>query len=351
MKTVEEIYREMVELFAQETGVELAGTGEMAVRLYALAAQVYGLYEEAAWTKRQCFPQTATGEDLEKHAALRGLHRTPAARATGVLRFSLREALGQGVPIPAGTVCMTVGLVAFATTQAAELAAGALYVDVPAQAVEPGTGGNAAAGTVRTMAVAPVGIAACTNPVAFSGGREEEDDGGLRARVLASYRGLPNGTNAAYYAQAAMEVEGVAAVSVLPKNRGLGTVDVVIAAAGGVPDSALVQSVQKLLEERREVAVSLEVKAPVTVSVDVVVAVKPAAGLLAATVVERVRQAVSAWFDGSRLGQDLLVAQMRQLIFQVEGVANYNLGAPANDVTMRRDELPVLRGLTVEVLT
>ena len=98
-------------------------------------------------------------------------------------------------------------------------------------------------------------------------------------------------------------------------------------------------------------AVSLEVKAPVTVSVDVVVAVKPAAGLLAATVVERVRQAVSAWFDGSRLGQDLLVAQMRQLIFQVEGVANYNLGAPANDVTMRRDELPVLRGLTVEVLT
>ena len=72
MKTVEEIYREMVELFAQETGVELAGTGELAVRLYALAAQVYGLYEEAAWTKRQCFPQTATGEDLEKHAELRG---------------------------------------------------------------------------------------------------------------------------------------------------------------------------------------------------------------------------------------------------------------------------------------
>ena len=351
MKTVEEIYREMVELFAQETGVELAGTGELAVRLYALAAQVYGLYEEAAWTKRQCFPQTATGEDLEKHAELRGLYRIPAAKATGTLRFSLREPLAQGVAIPEGTVCMTVGLAAFATTQAAELAAGELYVDVPAQAVEAGPGGNAAAGTVRTMSVAPVGIAACTNPVAFSGGREQEDDGGLRARVLASYRGLPNGTNAAYYAQAAMEVEGVAAVSVLPKNRGLGTVDVVIAAAGGVPDSALVQAVQKLLEEKREVAVSVEVKAPVTVPVDVVVAVKPVVGLLAAPVVERVRQTVSAWFDGSRLGQDLLVAQMRQLIFQVEGVANYNLGAPANDVTMRRDELPVLRNLTVEVLT
>ena len=57
---------------------------------------------------------------------------------------------------------------------------------------------------------------------------------------------------------------------------------------------------QKLLEEKREVAVSVEVKAPVTVPVDVVVAVKPVAGLLAAPVVERVRQTVSAWFDGSR---------------------------------------------------
>lgn len=350
MKTVEEIYREMVEAFARETGVELAGTGETAVRLYALAAQVYGLYEEAAWTRRQCFPQTATGEDLEKHAALRGLHRTPAAKAQGTLRFSVREALGQQVSIPEGTVCMTAGLAAFATTQAAVLEAGALYVDVPAQAVEAGPGGNAAAGSVRTMAVAPVGIAACTNPAAFAGGRAEEDDEGLRARVLDSYRGLPSGTNAAYYAQAAMEVEGVTAVSVLPKNRGLGTVDVVIASAGGVPDGDLVEAVQAVLEEKREVAVSVEVKAPVTVPVDVVVAVKPAAGLLAATVVERVRQTVSAWFDGSRLGQDLLVARMRQMIFQVEGVANYNLGAPANDVTMARDELPVLRGLTVEVL-
>lgn len=350
MKTVEEIYREMVELFAQETGVELAGTGETAVRLYALAAQVYGLYEEAAWTKRQCFPQTATGEELEKHAALRGLHRTPAARAQGTLRFSVREALEQEVAIPKGTVCMTVGQAAFATTQAAELAAGAQSVDVPAQAVEAGPGGNAAPGAVRTMAVAPVGIAACTNPAAFSGGREEESDEALRARVLASYRGLPNGTNAAYYAQAAMEVEGVAAVSVLPKNRGLGTVDVVIAAAGGLPGSALVQEVQTVLAARREVAVSVEVKAPVTVPVNVVVAVKPEAGLLGTTVVERVRQAVSAWFDGTRLGQNLLVAQMRQLIFQVDGVANYTLGAPANDVTMRKDELPVLQSLTVEVM-
>ena len=149
MKTVEEIYREMMDRFSQETGMEPNGTGEMAVRMYALAAQVYGLYEELAWTCRQCFPQTATGEELEKHGFLRGIARNPARQASGTLRFSVQEAVEEDLEIAQGTVCMTAGLVAFETTQAGVLPAGELSVDLPAQAVEPGPGGNVSAGTVR----------------------------------------------------------------------------------------------------------------------------------------------------------------------------------------------------------
>ncbi len=45
---------------------------------------------------------------------------------------------------------------------------------------------------------------------------------------------------------------------------------------------------------------------------------------------------------------DVLVAQLRQVIFQVEGVANYRLGAPISDVAVEKDVLPVLGSLTVE---
>ena len=348
MKSIQEIYEEMLACFTQETGMALAGTGETAVRLYALAAQVYGLYEEAAWTRRQCFPQTASGEFLEHHAQLRGLERRGAVRATGTLRFFLPQTLTQAVTVPKGTVCMTAGLVEFITTQAGTLAAGALSVDVPAQAVEPGPGGNIAAGMVRTMALAPVGLSGCSNPAAFTGGAAREEDEALRARVLESYRHPSSGTNAAYYALAAMEVEGVAAVSVLPKKRGLGTVDVVIAQAGGLPSAGLVEQVQAVLEEKREVAGSVLGRAPETVSVNVVEAVKPQPGYRAAPVVQRVRETVRAWFDGSRLGGDVLVAQLRQVIFQVEGVANYRLGAPISDVAVEKDVLLVLGSLTVE---
>ena len=85
--SIEEIYQEMVQAVQRETGLTLAGDGDMAVRLYAVAAQVYGLYVQADWVGRQCFPQTAQGEFLDRHAQLRGVERRAAAAAQGVLRF------------------------------------------------------------------------------------------------------------------------------------------------------------------------------------------------------------------------------------------------------------------------
>ena len=340
----------MLAVFARETGMLPEGTGELAVRLYALAAQVYGLYQEAEWTRRQCFPQTATGEELDKHAFLRGLTRNEAVRATGTLRFSVGTAAQTDLPIPQGTVCMTAGLVTFETTREAVLPAGNLSVDVPAQAVRPGSGGNTPAGTIRTMAVAPTGVAACTNPAAFTGGRETEEDEDLRTRILASYQRLPNGTNAAYYEQEATALEGVAAANVLPKNRGLGTVDIYIAADGGLPSQELLEEVQDALESKREIAVDLRVLSPQAVTVNVLVSVKARESHLIQSVREAVSAAIQTWFDGGLLGKDLLLADLRQLIYETEGVANYRIDSPANDVTVSPGQLPVLGVLSVEEL-
>lgn len=252
--------------------------------------------------------------------------------------------------IAQGTVCMTAGLVAFETTQAGVLPAGELSVDLPAQAVEPGPGGNVSAGTVRTMAVAPVGVAACTNPVPFTGGREEEGDEELRARILATYQQLPNGTNGAYYAQEALAVEGVTAVRVLPKNRGMGTVDVIIAGVEGLPGEELLRQVQERLEQKREIAVDVAVLAPEPVAVRLILSVKPKPGLLPGPVIARVQEAMETWFDGSMLGRDLLLAQIGQRIYQVEGVDNYRIEGPANDVVVAENQLPVLESVSVEEL-
>ena len=95
MKTLDEIYREMLDCFGERTGMGLSKSCDLAARLYALAAQIYSLQIQADWVKRQAFPQTAEGEFLDRHAELRGLTRKEATAARGVVRFFAGEA-GQG---------------------------------------------------------------------------------------------------------------------------------------------------------------------------------------------------------------------------------------------------------------
>ncbi len=271
MKELEEIYQEMLDCFAQRTGLEAAESCDLAVRFYAVAAQVYALYAQADWVLRQCFPQTAAGSCLDSHAQLRGLSRKEATAAEGSIRFSVARAADTDRPIPAGTVCMTAGMVRFETAQAAVLEAGASWVDVPARALMPGSAGNVPAGAVTAMAAAPVGIAACTNPAPFAGGGDEEGDEGLRQRVLSTFRRLPNGANAAFYEQGALSFDQVAAASVLPRSRGRGTVDVVAATLEGMPDEELLGQLTDYFQQRREIAVDVLVRAPEAVTVDVAV--------------------------------------------------------------------------------
>ena len=345
--TVDQIYGEMVEAFQRETGVTLAGDGDMAVRLYAVAAQIYALYVQADWVDRQCFPQTAQGEHLDKHAQLRGLERRGAVAAQGTLRFETDRAAGADLTIPAGTVCMTAGLVRFATTAEAVLRAGETTVEPGAEAVEPGAAGNVAAGTIRAMAVAPVGISRCTNPEGFSGGLDAEGDEELRERVLDTFRRMPNGANGAFYEQGAMSFPQVAAAAAVPRPRGVGSVDVVVSTAAGVPDGKLLADLQAYFEARREIAVDVQVRAPEVREVDVTVQLRTAANRDGEEVRLAVEQAVRGWFDGRLLGQSILRARLGQLIFAVDGVENYALTAPAADVMVESDVLPRLKSLSV----
>ena len=348
MKTIDEIYREMLACFGEETGLEPREGTDLSARMYALAAQVYALYVQADWVTRQAFPQTAEGEYLDYHAQLRSLERKPALPAQGTVRFTAGEAAQSDRTIPEGTVCMTAGLVRFATTQAAVLPAGALTVDVPVQALEPGTAGNVSAQTVVSMAVAPMGIASCTNPQAFAGGADGEGDEELRARILDTFRRLPNGANAAFYEQGALSFDQVAAAAVIPKPRGLGSVDVIVSTLAGTPGEELLEQLQDYFEQRREIAVDVQVKAPTPVTVNVAVQVKAKGGWDKTQVLDQVEETLESWFDGKLLGQDVLLARLGSLIYGCDGVENYAVSAPAADLAVDADELPVLGTLSVE---
>lgn len=345
MKDIEQLYSDMLSDFAARTGMEVSTGGDLSARLYAVAAQLYALYAQADWVSRQCFPQTAQGEYLDRHAQLRALERKQASRAEGVVRFFGDENADSQRVIPAGTVCMTAGLVRFETIREGVLAAGEAYVELPVRAVEPGVSGNVRAGSIITLAAAPVGITGCVNNAPLTNGADAEGDEVLRQRILDSFRRLPNGANAAFYEREALAFEGVAAAAALPRNRGVGTVDVVIAALGGLPDQELLDRVQAHFEQCREIAVDVRAVAPEAVKVNVTVRV---ACQQPDVVFPQVEKAVRGWFLGQRLGHNVLRAQLTSLVFGVDGVENCVVTAPETDLTLTKGQLPVLEMVTVE---
>jgi uncharacterized phage protein gp47/JayE len=345
--TTEEYYAALSADFQGRAGLTGDPSTELSIRFYAVAAQLEALYNQCLWVTGQCFPQTATGTYLDNHAQMRGLSRKGAAAATGSIRFLVDQAAATDLDIPAGTVCMTAGLVQFETTQAATLKAGKSQVDVPAQAVESGSQGNVAAGTVLTMSVPPVGISACTNPEPFQGGLDEEDDDALRARVLATYARMSNGANTAYYEQAALEFDGVAAVSVIGRNRGIGTVDVIIVGEDGVPTQTLVDQVQTYFDDQREIAVDVKVLSPTTTAVPVNLLVQVSDSADPDEVLPQVRQVITDYFNGTLLGKGISRGKLYALAFQVDGVENCSLLDPNKDIAAQQDVLPVLGTLTV----
>ena len=349
MKSVEALYEEMKAAFASETGMELSDHGDLSVRLRAVAAQVYALYLQSEWVRRQCFPQTAEGELLDQHAALRGIERRAAMPSVGVIRFFASEPAAADCAIEKGTVCMTTGLVRFETTEEAVLRQGETETRVAAQAVEAGAGGNVAAGTIVRMTVPPVGISGCSNPEAFTGGLDAEEDEALRSRVLETFRRMPNGANGAFYEQEAMAFDRVVAAKAIPRSRGIGTVDVVVATSEGIPEEDLLEEIETALQAKREIAVDVQVKAPQVVTVDVTAHVTAKAESDKEAVKMAVEQAVRDKFDGRLLGQSILRAEIGNLIYQTAGVMNYQLHAPAADVAVTDQQLPMLGTLTVEV--
>lgn len=144
---------------------------------------------QSDWVLDQSFPQTAEGIYLDRHAEMRGLTRLPASKAVGVLRFYVESAPAGELPIPEGTgVHVRRRIPAFKLRRRLCSPRRCCTPHAPAEALEGGADGNVVAGAVNILTACPVAVTGCSNPAAFSGGSDAEDDEALRERILASYR-------------------------------------------------------------------------------------------------------------------------------------------------------------------
>lgn len=324
---------------------------DFGVRAGATAAAVEGLYQHQAWIARQVFPDTADTEWLEHHAALHGLTRKRATVAQGAATFSGTP----GAVVPLGTEAKTLAGLVFVTTQEATISpvvngAGGTTL-VPVQAGATGTAHNLAAGAGLTLTAAPSGVqGAAVLTCAAIGGTEAETNAELLARVLDVLRNPPAGGNKADWRRWAMNVDGVTAAYVFPLRRGLGTVDVCITSAGGLPSAEILEAVRAYLDEVRPTGANdFLVLAPVLAPVPVAALVR-LSGLTLAQAEVAITTALGAYFATLEPGDPAYLSRIETAISGVPGVVDRVVSTPAANVDMGAIQWARLGAVTVGLL-
>lgn len=346
--TQAEIYQDMLAFFEEETGYEIGTTGDLAVRFQAAAAQLMALYHYGDYIYRQAFPQTAQEESLDLHGQRRGLARLEERKATGTLRFSISSPLAAPLGIEQGTICLSSEGTAFETVDSGIILAGSTSADIAAQAVEPGPQGNAVAKSITVMQTPPDGVELVTNPQRFSGGRSRETDEDYRSRILESYKGLNNGTNAAFYRELALSVDGIDGVSVVPQMNGAGSVGLLVTSDSGKVSQGALDKLDALLEQRRELGITVVVQEPENVVVTVKATILPAEGYSVSQAKTVVEQALGDYIGSLALGKTLYKAALCSKAMSTGAIDNIVFTKPAADMTPEAGQRLLLGTITLE---
>lgn len=325
------------DIAGQREGAVLTSDSDESVRASGNAAAIEGLYSHQQWVLRQQFPQTAEAPYLDMHCELRaGMTRKGATIASGTITFA-GSALA---PVPSGTE-MTLGGLRWITTASITLdETGAGTATAQAEAV--GSAGNLDAGTVLQLAAAPVGVTGATVEL-MGGGTNIETDDELRARLLFALQNPDGAGTPTDYKKWAMEVPGVTQAYVYPRRRGLGTTDVAITSAGGLPSPDLIALVLAYIEIKGPAEADKRVFAPTLRTVDGAVSVAYT-GMTLDEARAAVLAAVTAFFAGLAPGDTLVVARLSAAIMAIDGITDVAISAPASNV------VPAATSLVVEWL-
>lgn len=284
-----------------------------------------------------------------------GFPKLVALPASGIVRFLRASGTPGEITIPTGTRLQIPAAGAtparnYVTTLPAVLLAADSFVDTMAAAMQPGTAGNVAAGTL--VLLDPLtGVASATNPSGWLNGSDAETDEARRQRFTRYLRnlarspdgGLEVGALTATVLSGGLVVERVLAARAVtdPDQRGL--VRVVIDNGSGTASAALVTAAQTILDGSRAIdgtripgykaaGVVVEVVAVTPQVVPVTAAIALDDGFDGTTVQPTAVTAIEGYLAGLGVFADLILADLIAIITLVRGVRDVVVSAPAANV-------------------
>lgn len=301
---------------------------------------------------------SSQGADLDSWMAQYGFTRLPAVSASGLVTFSRFTSTNQAT-IPVGSLVQTtIGNIQFSVyadstnsnfngqLNAYIIPAGTSSINVPVQAVVPGSAGNAAQGQINAIAQAIQYVDTVTNPNTFSNGLDAESDTAFGARWQLYFNGQQKGTRAAI--ESAIEaVQGNIDFSIVENvdyagNSAPGFFYVVIDDGSGNPPDSLVTAVENAVAAVDGYTITFAVYKVVTVNATVSANVAIDPNYDSATVIATATTAVENYINGLQIGQALYYTKLPQVIYDsspgVLNVSSLLLNGGTTDLTVTNQQ-------------
>jgi uncharacterized phage protein gp47/JayE len=304
--------------------------------------------------RQAAYISTAVGPDLDNKAADYGITRKPALAASGTFNFTKNTASVSPTDIPAGTLISTIpdssgNVVTYVTTADATLPAGQTSVTVSATCQTTGTTGNLAANTPLLISSPVVGIDGVQVTQNITNGVNVESDDQLRQRTLNAFAALAIGT-LAWYQQTALSVTGIQSATVVPQNRGPGTVDIFIVGENNtIPSSTLQSQVQTALNNGRPCTDDAKEQTPTALTINAPVQIHLLSGYDPTITSAAVQTAITNYINNLGCGANTLgyvyASQLIAVAMSITGVANAT--TTFTDTAVGQYQLPQAGAITV----
>ncbi|MFA2227632.1 baseplate J/gp47 family protein, partial [Escherichia coli] len=272
------------------------------------------------------------------HAAMKRCPRKGATAASGYMRW---EGVSDGLKVIAGSVIQRDDLVQYTATADATSSGGVLRV--PIACSNAGAVGNADDGTALILVTPVNGLPSSGVADTLTGGFDTEELETWRARVIERYYWTPQGGADGDYVVWAKEVPGITRAWTYRHWMGTGTVGVMIASSdliNPIPEESTETAARQHIGPLAPVAGSdLYVFRPVAHKVDFHIRVTPDTPEIRAAITAELRSFLLR--DGYPQGE-LKVSRISEAISGANGEYSHQLLAPADNISIAKNELAVL---------
>ncbi|HBA6305481.1 TPA: baseplate J/gp47 family protein [Escherichia coli] len=308
------------------------------VRAKVYAAALHTVYGYIDYLAMNMLPDLCDESWLARHAAMKRCPRKGATSANGYMRW---EGVSDGLKVTAGSVIQRDDLVQYTATSDATSSGGVLRVPIACSTA--GAVGNADDGTALILVTPVNGLPSSDVADTLTGGFDTEDLETWRARVIERYYWTPQGGADGDYVVWAKEVPGITRAWTYRHWMGTGTVGVMIASSdliNPIPEESTETAARQHIEPLAPVAGSdLYVFRPVAHTVDFHIRVTPDTPEIRAAITAELRSFLLR--DGYPQGE-LKVSRISEAISGANGEYSHQLLAPADNISIAKNELAVL---------